>query len=61
MYDAVKEIMPDFDFKRLDEIAVAKAIHRAHATTLDEGEEGLEDFNMPAAPSSAPFVVGQSV
>lgn len=57
MHDAVKEIMPDFYFKRLNEIAAVEATCHAQFTTSEEGDEGLEDLIVPTAPSSVPIVV----
>lgn len=61
MRDTIKEIMPNFEFKRLDKITAAKATHHAQVTTLEEGEEGLEDLIMPIAPSNVLIVVEQNV
>lgn len=60
MRDAIKEIMLDFDFKRLDEIVSVEATRCAQFTTPKEGEEGLEDLVMPTAISSVPVVVEQT-
>lgn len=61
MYDAIKEIMLDFDFKRLDEIITVEATYWAQVTTSDNSEEGLKTFKVLAASFDVPIVAAQDV
>lgn len=61
MCDVIKEIKPDSDFKKLDEIVAMEATRHVHVTTPKEGEEGLKDLVVPAALSNILVAVKQNV
>lgn len=60
MYDVVRAIALTFNFKKLDNIAVAEAMHWAQAATIGEDEDTPVDPNQPATILDIPPAAGHA-